>query len=382
MPHTCDVLVVGGGVIGISTALHLARRGAGRVTLLERSFLGAGASGKSAALVHQNHACPLTAALAREALDTYERFGDFAGGPPVFWRTGVVWLTSAASPAPHSEAVVPIGGLELMEIDANARLADDEKAGFERQAGHVEAVQVLASLADAARRAGAELLQRVEVHALRADKGRLAGVETNEGVYECGRLVLATGAWADRLPGTLKLTLPVRPARTQMALFRRPVDSGRRGAVFIDSVQNLYLRPAQGDLIHAGNLAPAAPDESIDPDQINEAADSDWLRDIRQRLIRRYPPMHSGFGRGGYGALSDPTPDGRPIVDQLPGVEGVFCATGFRGDAFLLALPVGRLLADWVLAGQPAGPPVAPDLAPFRLARFEEAPATPAAESA
>ncbi len=182
------------------------------------------------------------------------------------------------------------------------------------------------------------------------------GVETNEGPYDCGRLVLATGAWAARLPATVRIDLPVRPARASVALFRRPADSGRRGVVIADFVQGLYLRPAQGDLIHAGDLATPPTEPLLDPDSYNEAADGDWLSAIRQRLIRRYPAMHCGFGRGGYALLTDLTPDGRPILDSLPGLEGAYCAAGFGGDNFLLVAP-GRPGPDSMDRGQHGGRP-------------------------
>src|SRR5207249_12062103 len=63
-------------------------------------------------------------------------------------------------------------------------------------------------------------------------------------------------------------------------------------------------------------------------------SDGDWLPPVRQRLCRRYPAMHRGFGRGGYGALYAITPDWHPIVDRCPGIDGLFCAVGFSGHGF------------------------------------------------
>src|SRR5262245_51600185 len=92
MSHLCDILIVGGGVLGASIAFHLAQRRSGRVMLVEKAYLGAGASGKSAALVYQSHRDPLTTALARRCLPVFEHFADVFGEPPVFWRTGMVRL--------------------------------------------------------------------------------------------------------------------------------------------------------------------------------------------------------------------------------------------------------------------------------------------------
>src|SRR5437899_3599377 len=99
MPQTCDVLVVGGGVIGTSIAYHLAGRRAGRVVVLEKSYLGAGSSGKSGAIVRQHYSNRLTAEMAQKSLRVFERFDDAVGGPPVFTRTGMVLVVKAADRA-------------------------------------------------------------------------------------------------------------------------------------------------------------------------------------------------------------------------------------------------------------------------------------------
>src|SRR5437016_4260536 len=90
MAVSCDFLIVGGGVIGTSIAFALARRRAGRVLLLEKSYLGAGSSGKSGAIVRQHYSNRLTAAMAQKSLRVFEHFEDAIGGPPVFTHTGMV----------------------------------------------------------------------------------------------------------------------------------------------------------------------------------------------------------------------------------------------------------------------------------------------------
>src|SRR5713101_7816884 len=90
MAVTCDVLIIGGGVMGTSIAFHLARRRAGRVMLLEKAHLGAGSSGKSGAIVRQHYSNRLTAAMAQKSLRIFEHFEDVVGGSPVFTRAGMV----------------------------------------------------------------------------------------------------------------------------------------------------------------------------------------------------------------------------------------------------------------------------------------------------
>ena len=212
-----------------------------------------------------------------------------------------------------------VSGQELAEIDPNARLAEDELAAYEAEAGYVEAVQVVASFAEAARRERADIRQGVEVKDILMEGDAVVGVETNEGRYDSRTVVLATGPWAAQLARAVKTALPVQACRTQVALFRRPPDFGRRGPVYGDFVQGIYFKPTHGEMIHAGSLAGEEMQDPVDPDAYNEAADGDWLPQVRQRLSRRYPghaprlrPRRlRGPVRHHAGLASDPGPPAR-----------------------------------------------------------------------
>jgi sarcosine oxidase, subunit beta len=378
MAVNCDILIVGGGVMGASIAWRLAQRRVGRVVLLEKSYLGAGSSGKSGAIIRQHYSNRLTAAMAQQSLRVFEQFDSAVGGPPVFTRTGLVVIVNEkdragleANLAMQQELGIDVRQdlrRDEADIDPNARVAEDELAAFEAEAGYVEAVQVVASFAEAARKEGADIRLGVEVRQIVAQGGKVAGVETNEGRYNCGSLVLATGPWSAELGKDVGLKLPVQACRTQVALYRRPPDFGRRCAVYADFVQGLYFKPTHGEMIHAGSLAGEEINEPVSPDEYNEAADGKWLPQVRQRLSRRYPAMHRGYGRGGFGALYAITPDWHPIIDKLPGLEGGYCAVGFSGHGFKMSPVVGQLMAELIVDGQAK----ALDIAALRLARFDE----------
>jgi sarcosine oxidase, subunit beta len=376
--QTCDILVVGGGVMGVSIAHALSRRRVGRVVVLEKSYLGAGSSGKSGAIIRQHYSNRLTAAMAQKSLRVFERFPDLVGGPAVFTHTGMVIVVNQsdragleANLALQRELGIDVRLVtaeELGEIDPNARLADDEVAAFESAAGYVEAVQVVSSFADRAARQGADIRQGVEVHDVLLEGSRAVGVETNEGRYACKTVILATGPWAARLAGKIGIRLPVQPCRTQVALLRQPTDFGRGGPVYGDFVQGLYFKPTHGAMIHAGSIAGEEINDPVDPDDYNEAADGAWLPQVRQRLSRRYPAMHRAYGRGGYGALYAITPDWHPILDRCPGLDGIYCAVGFSGHGFKMSPIVGELMAELVVDGKTS----TLDAAPLRLTRFDE----------
>jgi len=376
--QSCDIVIVGGGVMGVSIAYALARRRVGQIVLLEKSFLGAGSSGKSGAIIRQHYSNRLTASMAQKSLRVFEHFEDVVGGPPVFTHTGMVIVVNErdragldANLAMQRELGIDVRLVthqELTDIDRNAHLAEDELAAFEADAGYVEAVQVVSSYAESATREGADIRQGVEVKNLVLQGGKVAGVDTNEGRYECRTLVLATGPWAAQLGREAGIQLPVQACRTQVALFRRPTHFGRRGPVYGDFVQGLYFKPTHGEMLHAGSIAGEEINNPVDPNDYDESADGGWLPQVRQRLSRRYPAMNRGYGRGGYGALYAITPDWHPILDRCPGVEGVYCAVGFSGHGFKMSPIVGQLMAELIVDGQAK----TLDLAPLRLARFAD----------
>src|SRR5438128_14188 len=136
--QTCDLLVVGGGVMGVSIAEALARRRVGRVVVLEKSYLGAGSSGKSGAIIRQHYSNRLTASMAQKSLRVFQHFEDVVGGPPVFTRTGLIVVVNEKDRAGLEANLVMqrelgidvrlVSAQVLADIDRNARLAEEELA--------------------------------------------------------------------------------------------------------------------------------------------------------------------------------------------------------------------------------------------------------------
>jgi sarcosine oxidase subunit beta len=376
--QTADIVVIGGGVMGTSIAFHLARRGAGRVLVLEKSFLGAGSSGKSGAIIRQHYSHPLTASMAQHGLRFFERFTDIVGGPPVFTHTGLVAIV-AAHDRPLLEANVAMQqGLgikvsmvsrdELRAIDPHAVLADDEAAALESEAGYCEALQVVASFAQAARRLGTEIRESTPVTGIQIERGRVAAVTTPAGAIATRTVVLAAGPWAGRLAETVGVELPVQPCRAQVALVRRPCEFGPPRPAYGDFRHQIYFKPTHGEMLHVGNIDPREQRAVVDPDDYNDVADCDFVREMRGKLNRRYPALERGVGRGGFGALYEVTPDWHPVIDRLPGLDGAFVAAGFSGHGFKMSPAVGQLIAELVVDGTAR----TFDIHPLRLTRFAE----------
>lgn len=375
---TADVVVIGGGVMGTSIAYELGRRKAGKVVVLEKSYLGAGSSGKSGAVIRQHYSHRLTASLAQYGLQVFKRFPEIVGGPAVFTHTGMVAVCPAGERVQLEESITMQKALgikvnqiskdELRSLDPKAVLQDDEIAAFESEAGYCDALQVVASLGASARALGAEISEGVEVTGIQIEGGKVAGVSTSSGAIASRTVVLAAGPWAAPLALAAGVSLPVKPCRTQVALVRRPSEFGASHPIYADFTNQVYCKPLPGELTHAGNIDPREERAEVNPDAYREVADEEFTQEIRAKLCRRYPLFHRAVGRGGYGALYSVTPDWHPIVDRFPGVEGCFCAVGFSGHGFKMAPAVGKLIGEMVLDGAARSF----DIQPLRASRFAE----------
>ena len=317
--------------------------------------------------------------MAQKSLRVYEQFDEIVGGPPVFTRTGMVLIVNEKD-KPGLDVnlkmqqelgidVRPVSAQVLADIDPNARLKEDEIADLRGRGRlcRIGAGRRVLCRGGAPRRGGHSPRRRSRKR--RHRKGnKIVGVETNEGRYNSGCVILATGPWAAQLGKDLGVKLPVQACRTQVALYRRPPDFGRRSAVYCDFVQGIYFKPTHGEMIHAGSLAGRGDQPARRSRSIQRSRRRRLAAVVRQRLSRRYPAMHRSYGRGGYGALYAITPDWHPIMDKLPGLEGAYCAVGFSGHGFKMSPIVGQLMAELIVDGKAS----ALDIAPLRYTRFDE----------
>ena len=378
MSETADIVIIGGGVMGASVAFHLARRGAGKVVLLEKSYLGAASSGKSGAIIRQYYSHELLASMARYGLQVYRDFPDVVGGPAVFQQAGMVVVTAAEGRAQMDANVAMLTRLgadarilsssELRAFDSRVSTMDDEYAAYEAEAGYCEALQAVSSFALAAGRMKVDVRVGARVTALILEGPQIAGVATSQGPIATRTVVLAAGAWSAPLAKSVGVELPVEACRTQVALLRRPCEFGPSHPVYADLTNQIYFRPTHGEMTHIGNVDPREERSVVDPDRYNEVADRNFVEEMRSKIERRYSALRRGVGRGGYAALYSVTPDWQPIIDRLPGVEGVFCAAGFSGHGFKLAPAVGQILSELVLDGRAT----TFDIRALRAARFAE----------
>src|SRR5206468_11708892 len=192
VPRTADVVVVGGGVHGASVAYHLARRGAGRVVLVERKFLASGPTGRSSALVRRFYAMDFLTRTANASADVFQRWSaTIGGGDPGFRQVGVLWLVGADRAMHLREntrrarelgaPVVPLAPEEARALVPEMTVEDVALAAHEPESGYADAAATTNALATRARELGATVLQYVPAEAILAAGGKVTGVRVAGG---------------------------------------------------------------------------------------------------------------------------------------------------------------------------------------------------------
>jgi sarcosine oxidase subunit beta len=378
-----DVVVVGGGVNGLSLAYHLAAaHGIRDVAVLERSYLGSGASGRNTQVLRANYNTPETVALYAAALAKYRRLSRELDFNVLFTNQGELDLC-------HSEDTLQVERekaalnralgvkTEILgpdEIHAVCPLVDVGGDAFPVLGASYHPPGSLArhdavvwGYAQAAARRGVELHQDVEVTGVRVAGDRCIGVETSAGSIQAGHVVSAVAGWSSRLAAMAGVRLPIVTHLLQ-AFVTEPYRPVLKGLVSSMDLSIYVSQTARGELLAGAEIVPYA--------TYSTRSTFEFLAEAARRSARILPFMASARAMRQWGGSCDMTPDSSPILGPTP-VEGFSVMAGMGTWGFKGAPIFGETVAEFVATG------VVPSLiAPFTLDRFREDRMVPDAASA
>jgi sarcosine oxidase subunit beta len=375
--QTADVIVIGGGIMGTSAAYQLALRGQ-RVTLLEKSYLAAGGTGRTVGLVRQHYSNEITARMALRSLHVWRDFEEAVGGDVGWVQTGALFIVGPhdleglqANIALQQGVGINTEFLDALAVQALAPYLNTEDIGggaYEPDSGCADGVMATNAYAARAKDLGATIVQGVEVTAISSAGGRVSGVQTSQGAYSAPVVINAAGPWGARLALSAGYETPLEVSRHQVAVFQRPEGLDSQHPFIGDFVQGFYLRPETGRLTLSGSLEASEAANKVDPDHYAETVDMEFNIEMAEYTEHRVPAMSEAEIRKGWAGLYDVTPDWHPILGRMPGLEGFICAYGWSGSGFKMAPVVGEMIADLVTGEQRC--PIDPHL--FRFERFAE----------
>ena len=422
VPARTTVVVIGGGIAGISTAFFLAQAGV-PVVVCEKGEIAGEQSSRNWGWCRKMGRDPREMPLAIESLRIWNTLDKTIEGETGFRRSGVVylcrterdlarrtlWLEQVGQPHRVDSRLLTRDQLALV----TPGLAGSWAGGLSTPSdGRAEPSQAVPAIAEAARRHGAAILTQCAVRSIETTAGRISGVVTEKGPIACEQVVLAGGAWSRLFCGNLGLNLPQQ--RALSAVMRiDPVDGGPETSVggpgfglrkrldggytvgnwsrnVVDIVPDAlrqsrpflrmwWLHRKQTKLRLGRALARETfatrrwkPD-AISPFErvrvLDPAPSAKILAQAAQSLIDSFPVMYDMRVTDRWGGVVDVSPDGLPTISAVGSVPGFFVATGFTGHGFGIGPGAGKLMAQLVMGETPMVDP-----APFRYSRFAERP--------
>ncbi|OGO15965.1 MAG: FAD dependent oxidoreductase [Chloroflexi bacterium RBG_13_68_17] len=372
LPGTADIVIIGGGVMGASTAYHLALRRAGDVLLLERNaFFGQEATGRCAGGVRYQFATQVNVRLSMASLPMLERLGDETGTDCNFRRCGYLFaLTTDDDLAAFRRNVRMqnalgvqtewLDGDEVRRRLPRMRFPDALGGTFHALDGLADPNSVVMGYIQRARQLGVRARTEVEVAAIETGAGRVQAVHTSAGRIACRHVVNAAGPWLALVGAMAGVDIPVTPVRRQMVTTTPLPELPADFPFVIDFAQSLYFH-REGDGLLTGmsnpNQAPGL-DQNID-----EA----WELIALERAAARMPMLERAGRLSGWAGLYEVTPDAHPIFGATP-VEGFWVVGGFSGHGFMHGPVAGQLMAEFILDGRAQ----TVDVSSLDLARFAE----------
>jgi len=355
-----DVVVLGGGIAGLSVAWGLARAGGARVTLLERErLLASQASGKNAAIFRLVDGDPVAVALA---LRSRALFAELAAPADILRPTGGLYLGTPAE-LDALAALAAGAGVATERIDRQGlaarvpALAGGDAAGglFVAEDGVLDLHALAEALARGARAGGATIETGVTVTSIDRDgRGRVTGVACRDGrTSRADVVVVAAGAWAAELGAAAGAPLPVRPVRRHLALLAAPEGAPAGGPVVWRLGQEVYFRPESGGVL--ASPCDEEPWPAEDPPASPAALDR-----LAERLAPTAPALASAVVRRSWACLRTFAPDRGFVAGPDPRVPGLTWIAGLGGHGMTCGVALGELVTASVLG---RAPPIAPALA-------------------
>lgn len=365
-----DIVIIGGGIVGCATAFELARRKAGHIVLLEKEqLLGTGATAKCAGGIRAQFSSEVNSRVSQLAEKIFMNFEAEVGIDAAYERVGYLFcLTRDEDTAAFRRQLemwqrlgLPAVWLSPEEIKERVPLveAGDLLGGtFCSSDGIADAGEYMTAYEKQARHAGVEIRSGCEVTAIQTNGRAVTGVTAGDEEITAKIVINCAGPYAARIGELVGLDIPVAPLKRQICktapLSWLPGDL----PMIVDIASGLYMHRESGGML-MGWANPA-----IEPGY-DISTDPDYTDEIIMKALARMPELETAEITNAWGGLYETTPDHHAIMGPAAERKGFWNNTGFSGHGFMHAPAAGRLIAEWIVEGQPSI-----DLSRLALERF------------
>lgn len=357
LPERASVVVVGGGVIGVSTAFHLAEAGVPDVLLLDSGSFGGGSTCRAAGGVRAMFSDEVNVLLGQRSLNALACFGERPGQEIDLHRVGYLFLldhprhveTMTDAVQLQNELGVPSRMIGPEEARGLSPLISTEgllAAAWSPTDGHCTPESVVLGYATGARRCGATLVPHCPVTGVRVEDGTITGVVTDRGTVATDTVVCTAGPWSRQVGAMAGVDLPVTPLRRQIVLTEPVADLPPSVPMTIDFSTSFYFHGEGRGLL----MGMSDPDER--PGFLLDRSDA-WLPRLGEAVARRAPALAEVGLTRGWAGLYEMTPDHNALIGESADVTRFLYATGFSGHGFLMGPAVGEVVRDLFLRRRP-----------------------------
>ncbi len=372
------VVIVGGGIIGATTAYALLGKGVSDITIVERDSVGSGGTGKTAGIIRCHYGVSSICALSLFSLGFFENAETLIGTDIGFEQVGYLVGVGEENLEPFRASLAnqkrlgvdtdEVSLATVKELWPTSQVDDFATFCLEPRGGYGDGYATVQGLAGYLRKRGVTIRQGSKVAKILVEDGATTGVELVDGeVIEADTVVVASGAWSVPLLSPLGIDLPITPQFVQEVLIDPGMDLGAP-PVFSDLVKMQYIH-LRGEEMLFGNSEGNAITPISDPDVYPSQASNQAIEATAEKAIHRFPGIENpGVSTTTTGQV-DSTPDNNPIISATD-IGGLFVAAGMSGHGFKISPGVGQLMADIVVDGESSIPNV--NASDFRLSRFAE----------
>lgn len=367
IPTRAQVVIVGGGIIGVSTAYHLARRGWTDVVLLEQNTLTSGTTWHAAGLITQARSTWGTREIVQRSLDVFHNLEADTGFSTGFVKTGTMNIAASDerwTELKHQASVVRGNGIEaeLLNVDRTLELhpllSPEGLRGslYFPGDGRGSATDTTMSLARGATRRGVQIIEGVAVTDVTTDQSRVTGVKTSCGDIEAEYVINATGMWGREFAATAGVHVPLQAVAHYYVVTEAIKDLPRNLPTIKSGDEYSYVKDEAGALM-VGFFEPGsyAWRSSGIPDNtgfVHLPEDWDHLGPYYEQMVERLPILGDAGIKLHFCGPESFTPDGHYHLGEAPNLNNYFVAAGFNSVGFLSGPGAGSVLADWIVDGR------------------------------
>jgi sarcosine oxidase subunit beta len=352
MKDRADLVIIGGGIIGLSLAYHLARMGMSDIAIIEQGYLCFGASGRNGGGIRQQWSTEENIRLAQQSVRMFKQLTRETGYNIWFRQGGYLFLARDSNSAEVLEKNIKLQNRlgvpsKLITPNQAQKIVEGlnpqgiEACSFNPDDGILFPWPAIWGMAHVAKQLGVEINTFTRVTDIDLKNNQITKVVTNKGAIATSRVVNAAGAWSPQLAQMVGVELPNKPYRHEI-LVSEPLKPFLNPMVADLSNGTYFSQTMRGEI--CGGVS-----DPQEPSSMNTNSSARFLGRMCSSLTSILPKLANIKILRQWAGYYDETPDGNPILGRVKEVDGFIQLNGFGGHGFMLAPAIGKLTAEWLL---------------------------------